>query len=62
VVGALLHEGLVDELFLTRAPRLTGGGPGPAVTSGPELPELAPLELIWVLEEGGSLFLRYALR
>jgi 5-amino-6-(5-phosphoribosylamino)uracil reductase len=62
VFGALLHEGLVDELFLTLAPRLTGGGPGPAVTSGPELPELAPLELIWVLEEGGSLFLRYALR
>jgi riboflavin-specific deaminase-like protein len=62
VFGALLQEGLVDELFLTLAPKLTGGGPGPAVTSGPELPELASLELVWVLEEAGSLFLRYALR
>ncbi len=62
VFGALLHEGLVDELFLTLAPRLTGGGDGPAVTTGPELPELAQLELVWALEEDGSLFLRYALR
>jgi riboflavin-specific deaminase-like protein len=61
VFGSLLHEGLVDELFLTLAPKLTGGGSDPAVTSGPELPELAPLELVWALEEDGSLFLRYAL-
>jgi hypothetical protein len=32
------------------------------VTSGPELPELAELELVWVLEQDGELFLRYALR
>jgi 5-amino-6-(5-phosphoribosylamino)uracil reductase len=62
VFGALLQEGLVDELFLTLAPKLTGGGTAPAVTSGPELPELAPLELLWLREEAGSLFLRYALR
>jgi riboflavin-specific deaminase-like protein len=62
VFGALLQEGLVDELFLTLAPKLTGGGAGPPVTSGPELPELASLALVWALEEGGSLFLRYALR
>jgi riboflavin-specific deaminase-like protein len=62
VFGSLLQEGLVDELFLTLSPKLAGGGGGPTVTSGPELPELAPLELLWVHEEGGSLFLRYAVR
>jgi riboflavin-specific deaminase-like protein len=62
VFGGLLQEGLVDELFLTLAPKLVGGGAGPAVTSGPELPELAELELVWALEQEGELFLRYALR
>jgi riboflavin-specific deaminase-like protein len=61
VFGSLLHEGLVDELFLTIAPRLTGGGSEPAVTSGPELPELASLKLVWALEDESALFLRYAL-
>jgi riboflavin biosynthesis pyrimidine reductase len=59
--GAMLHEGTVDELFLTVAPKLTGGGHGPTIVSGPELPELQPLSLRWVLERDGSLFLRYAL-
>jgi riboflavin biosynthesis pyrimidine reductase len=60
--GALLQEGLVDELFLTLAPKLTGGGVGPAITNGPELPEPASLALQWLLERDGALFLRYALR
>jgi riboflavin-specific deaminase-like protein len=59
VAGALLHEGVVDELFLTLAPKLTGGGLGPAITSGPELPELASLRTGWALERAGALFLRY---
>jgi 5-amino-6-(5-phosphoribosylamino)uracil reductase len=62
VFGSLLQEGLVDELFLTLAPKLTGGGNDPSLTAGPELPELASLELVWALEHEGSLFLRYTLR
>lgn len=58
--GSMVQEGVVDELFLTVAPKLTGGGTGPTVTSGPELPEPARLDLIWALERAGSLYLRYA--
>lgn len=60
--GALLHEGLVDELFLTVAPKLVGGDASPTITSGPELPVPAELELAWVLERAGSLYLRYRVR
>jgi riboflavin-specific deaminase-like protein len=59
--GALLQERLVDELFLTLAPKLTGGGTSPAVSSGPEQTELLQLELRWALEHAGFLFLRYGL-
>lgn len=59
--GALVREGVVDELFLTLAAKLTGGGRGPAISSGPELPEPAALRLIWALERAGSLYLRYRL-
>lgn len=58
--GALMRERLVDELFLTLAPKLAGGGSSPTITSGPELPELAPLELVWALEHSSALYLRYA--
>lgn len=59
VFGALLREGLVDELFLTLAAKLAGGGAAPAITRGPELPEPASARLEGVLERAGSLFLRY---
>ena len=59
--GALLREGLVDELFLTLAPKLTGGGHGPPISSGDELAELAPMTLRWLLQRNDSLYLRYAL-
>jgi 5-amino-6-(5-phosphoribosylamino)uracil reductase len=62
VFGALLHEDLVDELFLTVSPRLAGGGMETPITSGPPLAELLPLNLVWALERHGSLFLRYATR
>jgi riboflavin biosynthesis pyrimidine reductase len=62
LMGALLHEGLVDELFLTLAPQLAGGGSGPTISSGPSLAEPAALELGWALERAGSLYLRYAVQ
>jgi riboflavin biosynthesis pyrimidine reductase len=59
--GALLREDLVDELFLSLAPKLTGGGTSPAITAGPELAELRPMSLVWALELDSVLYLRYAL-
>jgi riboflavin biosynthesis pyrimidine reductase len=49
--------GLVDDLFLTIAPKLAGGG-GPRILEG-DLPGVAQLELGWLLEESGELFVRY---
>jgi riboflavin biosynthesis pyrimidine reductase len=57
--GQLIDAGLVDELFVTHAPKL-GGGVGPGLVS--ELPEAErPLELGWLLaeESTGELFGRY---
>lgn len=58
--GGLLGEGLVDELFLTLAPQLSGGGTAPSLTAGDALPSPADLRLVWALERSGSLYLRYA--
>jgi riboflavin biosynthesis pyrimidine reductase len=59
--GSMLGSGVVDELFLTVAPKLAGGGTGPPISSGLELPVPAALEVRWVLERAGSLYLRYEL-
>jgi riboflavin-specific deaminase-like protein len=60
--GPRLHAqlqaaGLVDDLFLTIAPKITGGD-APRIIEG-ELPDVAPLSLSWLLEEDGELFARY---
>jgi 5-amino-6-(5-phosphoribosylamino)uracil reductase len=60
--GAMLAEQVVDELFLTLAAKLTGGGNAPTITTGPELATPAELRLEWALERAGALYLRYALR
>ncbi len=51
---------LVDDLFLTIAPKLVGGE-APRIIEG-ELPGVAALELAWLLEENGELFARYSRR
>jgi riboflavin-specific deaminase-like protein len=56
--GQLQAGGLVDDLFLTIAPKLVGGK-APRIIEG-ELPDVAPLELAWLLEEDGELFARYS--
>ena len=60
--GPTLHAsleaaGLVDELFLTIAPKLSGGE-APRVLEG-SLPGVVEMELVWLLEEDGELFARY---
>lgn len=55
--GALQAEGLVDELFLTIAPKLSGGR-APRILEG-SLPQVVDLELAWLLESDGELFARY---
>jgi riboflavin-specific deaminase-like protein len=57
VHGELEGAGLVDDLFLTIAPKLAGGE-APRILEG-KLLEVASLQLHWLLEEEGELFLRY---
>jgi riboflavin-specific deaminase-like protein len=61
--GPRLHaqlqaEGLVNDLFLTIAPKLVGGD-APRIIEG-DLPAIAPLELSWLLEDDGELLARYS--
>jgi riboflavin-specific deaminase-like protein len=60
--GPHLHQqmqadGLVNDLFLTIAPKLSGGE-APRILEGP-LPGVAELQLAWLLEDDGELFARY---
>ncbi len=58
--ASLQAAGLVDELFLTIAPKLAGAGP-PSILEG-GLGEPLRLELAWLLEDEGELFARYRCR
>jgi riboflavin-specific deaminase-like protein len=55
--GELEGGNMVDDLFLTIAPKLVGGE-APRIVEG-ELPAVADLELAWLLEQDGELFARY---
>jgi riboflavin-specific deaminase-like protein len=61
VHSQLWAAGLVDELFLTTAPRMTGAE-APRILEGAELPEIRELKLAWLLEHEGELFARYKRR
>jgi riboflavin biosynthesis pyrimidine reductase len=58
--GQLQAAGLVDDLFLTVAPKLAGGD-APRIVEG-RLAAVAELELTWLLEHEGELFARYSRR
>lgn len=58
---ALVGAGLVDELFLSFAPKLAGGAAG-GILAGPALEEPAKMRLLSAYESGGELYLRYSLR
>ena len=60
VLAALLREQVVDELFLTVAPRVVGGEVALTIVAGPPQPEPVDLALVWALENEGELLLRYA--
>jgi riboflavin-specific deaminase-like protein len=55
----LLAADCLDELFLALEPKLAGGGDEPTIVGGPPLAPPGRLELVWILEADGALFLRY---
>ena len=59
--AGLIAEGLVDELFLSLAPKLAGG-PAMTLLTGDPLPEPLLAELVWLLEHESHLFGRYRLQ
>ena len=58
---SLVADGLVDELFLTLDPTLSGGD-ALGLLHGDELPAPAEAHLQWVLRHGDELLLRYRFR
>jgi riboflavin-specific deaminase-like protein len=60
--SALLEAGLVDELFLTIAPVITGDPAALRIVEGQGLSSSKRARPVWVLRAQGELFLRYALQ
>ena len=58
--GALHAAGLVDELFVTVTPLLTGDEDEPTIVAGGRLAVPPDLTLLSVRQDGSELFLRYA--
>jgi riboflavin biosynthesis pyrimidine reductase len=61
LLHGLLAAGVVDELFLTIAPLLTGDETEPTIVSGGRLVQPVGMELLWTLQAGSELYLRYGL-
>ncbi len=62
LLSYMLAAGLVDEFFLSLAPKLAGGGDEPTITQGPALATPTDAELIWLCEADGELFTRWRVR
>jgi riboflavin-specific deaminase-like protein len=60
--SALLNAGLVDELFLTIAPVITGETDAIRIVEGDGIHAAVRARPVWVLRARGELFLRYALQ
>jgi riboflavin-specific deaminase-like protein len=60
LLAAMAAAGLVDELFLTHAPKLAGSDE-PTMLEGPSLPAAIDLELVSAMRHDSFLFLRYRL-
>jgi riboflavin biosynthesis pyrimidine reductase len=60
--ASLLADGLVDELFLTVAPKLAGGMEVLTIVAGEALAPPLEMELVWTLQSESYLFLRYRVR
>lgn len=60
--AALLREGLVDELFLSVAAKLEGGADALPIVRGLPIGGVIEMDLVWALQAGSDLFLRYRLR
>jgi riboflavin-specific deaminase-like protein len=59
ILAAMMSSGLVDELFLTRAPKVVGRADEPTILEGPPLPAPVDASLLSVLLDESFLFLRY---
>jgi riboflavin-specific deaminase-like protein len=57
--ASLLAQDLLDELFLTTAPKIVGGADPLTIVSGAALPQPAEFDLAGLLELDGHLFARY---
>jgi len=62
LLSALLEAELVDELFLTIAPLITGDPVALRIVEGEGLSRAKRARPVWVLRAQGELFLRYALQ
>jgi riboflavin-specific deaminase-like protein len=60
--ASLFHEALVDELFVSIAPKLIGGPAPLTIVEGEPLDQPVELGLVSLLEESSYLFGRYAVR
>jgi riboflavin-specific deaminase-like protein len=61
ILAELVEHRLVDELFLTIAPKLGGEPTAPTILEGP-LTEPVAIDIEWLLEQDGELYARYRIR